>query len=470
MASRKQNKSRLIVVTNRGPYHFRKTTLGVRDSRTIGGLVSALDPLLRDSKGVWVAWGDESDIANIGTRVKVPLSDPTYLLKLIRMSDDEISNFYYGFSNNILWPLCHYFPEKCNFAEKYWKYYQQVNQKFAEAILEELNSNDIIWIHDYHLALVPQYIRQKKPKAKVGIFWHIPFPAPDVFNMLPWSKEIVQGLLHADLVGFHTPRYVNNFLETALSQPEVKVDRKRGICLFHGKTTKIKNFPISIDAKYIEWIGRQPKSIEKSRKIKQNLRDTKLILGVDRLDYSKGILERLLSIELFFEKYSEQKGKVTFLQIAVPSRTKINNYRIMKREIEEAVGRINGRLGSTDWMPIYYFYKGFSFEELISYYMAADIALLTPLRDGMNLVAKEYVAAQQEDTGVLILSKFTGSAEELKNALIINPYNAHEVADTLMFALRLNDFERREQMKIMRRHIFKHDVFWWVNQFLKVLK
>ncbi len=469
MTAKKSSGRRLIVVTNRGPYHYRKTPQGLRESRTIGGLVSALDPLVQERKGIWVAWGDDGDIANVGTKLKVPRENPRYTLKMIRLTDDEVSNFYYGFANNTLWPLCHYFPEKCQFNERYWNFYKKVNRKFAENVLAELRKDDIVWIHDYHLALLPQYIRNEMPNVRMGIFWHIPFPAADIFNMLPWSSEVVRGMLHADLVGFHTNRYVNNFIETIEGESGITINRRSNSCTFDGIESKVRNFPISIDYGLIQHIARQPKTIERAARIQDTIQGKHLILGVDRLDYSKGILERLKAIDLFYEKYPEFRGKVTFMQIAVPSRTKIVQYHTMKREIEEAVGRINGKFGQIDWMPIYYFYKGFPFEELMAYYRAADIALLTPLRDGMNLVAKEYVSAQVDENGVLILSKFAGASEELKNALIINPYNLHEVADTLAFAMRMNEFERKEQLKWMRRHIEQYDIYWWVRKFLSSL-
>jgi len=458
--------SRLLIVSNRTPYVLRMGKDGRRIEKTIGGMVSALEPVLLTQGGMWMGWGEGEVEREIGS-IYIPEEDPRYQVKFIALSQKDVTEFYYGFSNTVLWPLCHYFLGRCRFSTSQWKAYERVNRKFADSVLVELRDHDFTWVHDYHLALVPRLLREQKPRSRVAFFWHIPFPHPDVFRALPWRAEILQGLLGNDLLGFHLESYADNFLDCAAQILKAEVDRTRRLVVYRGRRTAVRAFPVGVDVDYHERIVRQPQTSHRAEKIRRDLHCEVMALGVERLDYTKGILERLWAVERFLELYSEFRRRFVLVQIAVPSRTRVEEYKRLKREIDETVGRINGRFSEVGWTPVRYLYRGIPHEELIAYYLAADLALVTPLRDGLNLAAKEYVAVKEN--GALILSEFAGAAVELPQALLVNPFNTEEVAQTIHRALHMTDGERRSRIAEMRDRVKTHDIHWWRKSFFEEL-
>lgn len=453
---------RLILVSNREPYILKKTEKGVRYEMTTGGLVSALDPVLKILNGIWIAWAGEG-AKDKPIKVRIP---DKYTLRYVKLTEKEISRYYYGFANAGLWPLCHCFTGKCDFERLHWQDYVKVNQKFAEAVLEELSEGDLVWINDYQLALLPGFIREKSPQSKIVFFWHIPFPSFDIFRILPWRGEILTGLLGSDLIGFHFSDYTNSFLNCVRKIIGCEVDAKNKIARLNGRYVHARSFPVGIDFDKINDIASRKETITRTNRIRRSIGTEFMILGVDRLDYTKGIIERLLAIERLLTHSPDLRGKFTFVQIAAPSRTKVKEYRELKRKIDETVGRINGRFTQMGLIPIRYFYRSFPFEQLISYYRATDVALITPLRDGMNLVAKEYVAARTEENGVLILSEFAGVAAELKESLLVNPFNIDAVCDKIRESLEMSHLEKNRRMKALRNRVRKNSIHKWLQSIL----
>lgn len=457
------------MVTNREPYSHHKTKNGIVCRKSLGGVVSALDPLIKKHKGIWIAWGSgnaDFKVCDSEDKILVPEEKPQYVLKRIPLTKKEIENYYRGFSNRVLWPLFHLFVEKMDPKEEYWDNYRRVNRKFAQTVLKEMKKDEWIWIHDYHLALVPYFIRKEQPDAKIAFFWHIPWPPWEVFGSLPQRNNLLEGLLNSDLIGFHTSSYVNNFMECAVTQPDVKIDiRKRIIRLDYNKT-KIQHVPLGISYKDFADSVLSQNAVKKARKLKTLHKNRNIILGLDRLDYTKGILDRLKSYEYFLEQYPEFREKVVLVQIASPSRSKIDEYCAMKKEIDEAVGNINGRFGNEEWTPVVYFSRKMTQQSLLAYYKAADVSLLTPLRDGMNLIAKEYTASKDDD-GVLILSEFAGAAEELQEALLVNPFDIQATAGAIKTAVEMPTEEKKQRFHSLKKKVKEHDAEWWLDNFLQ---
>ncbi len=451
--------SRLIVVSNRGPYHLHVTKQGIKREKTVGGLVTSLLPMIEKWGGVWIARGDPAG------RYPGRTGTPSFDLRYIQLSTEQIQGFYYGLANNALWPLCHYFLGRVHYSGKEWQTYQEVNRLFAQTTMEEAREDDVIWVQDYHLALVPCFIRQERPSARIAYFWHIPFPAPEVFRTLPWRVELLSCMLACDLIGFHIPEYADNFCETVSDVLGARVD---GDCIYYGgRMTRVLARPIGIDYQWISRTARSRVIEDRVKKLRQTLAGQILIFGVERLDYTKGIFERLQAMENLLERAPELHRKVCLIQIVTPSRARVTAYRQRKREIDELVGRINGRFSDGIWMPIRYLYRRVSPTELIAYYRAADIALVTPLRDGLNLVAKEYAVSRTEGDGVLILSEFAGAAYQLPEALLVNPYSIEDISEALLHALKMPKEEQRRRMNAMQRRIKSQDIFWWALEFLE---
>lgn len=461
-------KQRLIMVSNREPYAHIRNKNGIILKKSSGGVVSALDPLMQETKGLWIAWGSGSadfDVCNKENKVLVP-ENPKYTLKRIKLNKEEISNYYKGFSNRVLWPLFHLFVEKMYLQDDYWQSYCKVNKKFAQAVLEEIKTkDDYIWIHDYHLALVPQFIKEEQPDAKIAFFWHIPWPPWEVFGSLPQRSAFLDGLLHCDLLGFHTKSYVQNFMSCSNKRSEIHIDQQKNQIKSPVNTTCVKHFPLGISYKDYYNSAQTEGVIKESTKIKKMHKDKKLILGIDRLDYTKGILDRIKAYEYFLDQNPDFRKKVVLVQIATPSRDNIEEYCEMKKEIDEAVGDINSRFGREDWTPIVYFYRKIPQQSLLAYYKAADIGLLTPIRDGMNLIAKEFTAAKDDD-GVLILSEFAGASEELDGALMVNPYDLEETAGAIKTAVEMLPDEKTERLNTMKHQVKKHSAQWWLTNFM----
>jgi alpha,alpha-trehalose-phosphate synthase [UDP-forming] len=468
---------RLVIVSNREPYTIQTCGNEVRIERMPGGLVSALDPVLRQRDGLWICWEDTSkksveveDVASDEDSIDWDKIQLPYKIKPVPLTPQEINHYYYGYANTRLWPLFHYFISHCNFLdERDWPSYFTANQKFADAVVACTDAEDWIWVQDYHLLLVPELVRQQRPNYKIGLFLHIPFPALEVFRILPRRNVILQGMLGSDLIGFHIPDYAAYFLdavERLLPDEAIKVDRENMRIYYQGRWVQVGAFPISIDAAKITALVSTPKLQNRARKLRENYPAKYIGLSVDRLDYTKGILENLQALQVFFEKYPEHIGNFCFIQIASPTRTAVPAYQRMREEVEQAVGRINGLFSYDNWVPIHYFYRRFSLEDILAYFMIADVAMITPLRDGMNLVAKEYCAAKVDLSGVLILSELTGAAYELKEALMINPFYIEEMADKLHAALNLPAPIRQAKMRALRQTVCNYDIHHWVQSFM----
>jgi trehalose 6-phosphate synthase len=424
---------------------------------------------MQRQKGIWVAWGSgNADFMVCGpeNKVIVPEEEPQYALKRIQLTTKEIENYYHGFSNSVLWPLFHLFIEKVHPQQDYWNTYQKVNKKFAHTVLSEMKKDEFIWIHDYHLSLVPYFIRKEKPDAKIAFFWHIPWPPWEVFGSLPQRDDLLKGLLSSDFIGLHTKSYVKNFIDCALKNETVHLNRKENILLSEDKKTKIRPIPLGISYSDFADSVLSKNAIKKAKRLKKMHKNRNIILGLDRLDYTKGILDRLKAYESFLEQYPEFKEKIVLVQIASPSRNKIDEYCAMKKEIDEAVGNINGRFGNEEWTPVIYFSRRMTQQSLLAYYKAADVSLITPLRDGMNLIAKEY-AASKDDDGVLILSEFAGAAEELNDAILVNPFDVQKTAGAIKTAIEMPAEEKKQRFQSMKQKVKDRDSDWWLNSFLK---
>lgn len=457
---------RLAVISNRGPYQIKEGSGGLSYEKNVGGLVSVLDEMMRQTGGTWIAWDERGQSPE---QVGIPPDRPRYSFRPIILTEQEVNHYYHGFSNGVLWPLSHYFLDRCHFRTEYWEGYKRVNEKFAKAFREAYEDQDRVWIHDFHLTLLPSLLRKERANLSIGFFWHIPFPASPVFRVLPWREEILKGLLGSDLIGFQLPLHARNFLECVRDVLRVPTDLKNARIQYDGRVVKVGVFPVGVDFHKWNDLASSPVIGEKARQIHKEVGAEQILLGVDRLDYTKGIRERLLAYERFLEKYPELHGRVCLTQIAVPSRTRVEEYRSLRREIDEAIGRITGRFSRRKWIPLRYLYRGFPIEELVAYYLAADIALITPLRDGMNLVAKEYVASRAGGDGVLILSEFTGAAGTLTDAILVNPYNIEGLADAIRLSLSMPEAERRARMEHLRQAVKERDVFWWCGSFLESL-
>lgn len=449
---------RLVVVSNRGPYHLRLTKRGITRERTVGGLVTSILPMVEMFGGLWIASGEPEG------RFPGTPGPRAFDLRYITLTADQIKGYYHGLSNSALWPLCHYFLGNVRYDGGQWQMYEQVNRQFADAVLQETNGRDVVWVHDYHFALVPRFLRDKKANARIAFFWHIPFPPPELFRTFPWRKQLLEGLLSCDLLGFHISEYSENFIETAVRVLGAK--REGDSVCYQGRITRVIARPIGIDYRAVERVAHSKRTEERLKRLRDTFHGQKLILGLERMDYTKGILERLRGMELLLEQRPELHGRVTLIQIVTPSRTEVDAYRQRKREIDEIVGRINGRFSSDFWIPVRYLYRSISPTEVIVYYRAADIALVTPLRDGLNLVAKEYVASRVDGEGVLILSEFAGAARQLSEALLVNPYSTEEMAAALAQALMMPAEEQRRQMSAMQERVKQQDISWWAKEFL----
>jgi trehalose 6-phosphate synthase/phosphatase len=468
---------RLAVISNRLPIVLKKEKRGkwLLEPGS-GGLVTALGPVLKHRGGIWIGWvgtlAEETPAGPLlGDLITRGTSETGYSLKPVNLTRDEVDRYYYGFSNEILWPLFHDLFSHCNFDPGYWEVYQQVNQKFARAIIENTEKNDYVWIQDYHLILVGRELKRLGAYRQTGFFLHIPFPPLDIFLKLPWRFEILEAFLEYDLIGFQTARDMRNFIGCVKSLLGYKVKGNRSLdtILLHDREVRVGAFPISIDFREFDGLARSTEAAEKAWIIHANLPQRQLILGVDRLDYTKGIPDRLLAFEDALARYPDMRRKVTLIQVVVPSRDSVEEYAKLKQEIERLVGEINGRYTDVGWTPIQYIYRSLSRPDLVAYYRTCEIALITPLKDGMNLIAKEYCASNIEEKGVLILSEFAGAASQLHpGALMVNPYDRTRTADAIHAAFVMDHEQRQARMRRLRRSIQKNDIINWVNTFLQV--
>jgi len=446
----------LVVVSNRLPFEIRWVSGEAQFRRSPGGLVTALDAVLSEQGGVWVGWpGVEHEPGEV---LPVPPSAPRVTYRPVALTAREVTHYYGGFANGTLWPLFHYFIARTRIDAASWRAYARVNGRFAAEAVAASTSGSLVWVHDYQLMLVPELVRRRAPDRRIAFFLHIPFPAADVFRILPWSRVLLRGLLGADLVGFHVPEYAEHFLTCAERLLGCEVDHAAGRVYHEGRTVSVEAHPISIDGAQQERLAQQAPAPVPG--------EIAEIVGVDRLDYTKGILERLQAVERLLERHPEYRGRVVYTQLMVPSRLRVDEYQAIKREIDETVGRVNGRFSDRGWAPVRYLVHPLGPEDLAALYRSAAVALVTPLRDGMNLVAKEYVASQVEEQGVLVLSETAGAAAELPEALIVNPYDIDAVADSLHRALEMPAAERRARMSALRHRVRANDVWGWLRRFL----
>lgn len=468
--------SKTIIISNRLPLQLQIENKTVHATPSVGGLATGMKSVHKDSNGVWIGWTgltEEEIPANLlDDVIEATIKEQCIPVSLTK---EDIDGFYYGFSNRTIWPLFHYFMEFTEFEKESWQSYVTVNEKYAEVVLDNIEEGDTVWVHDYQLMLLPALIKKKRPDVQIGFFLHIPFPSYEVFRTLPWREEILKGLLGSDLIGFHTYDYQRHFLSSVsrILRHEVGFNE----ITLKDRIVTANSYPMGIDYNKFAKAAAKHDATKNQSELQRRLDihidttpDAKMILSIDRLDYSKGIANRLRAYEYFLEKYPEFKEKVRLVMLAVPSRSNVPQYQLLKKEIDELVGRINGKFSSVSWTPIWYFYRSMPFENLIDLYTTCDIALLTPIRDGMNLVAKEYIATRTDETGVLILSEMAGAAQEMSEALIINPNNFEEIADTLKQAIEMPKAEQIKRNKFLKKRLRRYNVEKWADDFMTSLQ
>jgi trehalose 6-phosphate synthase len=469
---------RLFVVSNREPYAHQRNGKSIEVVVPPSGLVTALEPVLNACDGTWIAHGSgdaDSEVADAHDRLRVPPDDPRYTLRRVWLSKEEEEGYYYGFANEGLWPLCHIAHARPTFRAQDWQHYQEVNRKFADAVLEEIEDTPkpVVLVQDYHFALLPRLLKERRPDARVAIFWHIPWPNAESFGICPWQRQLVDGLLGADLIGFHIQSHCNNFLQTVDRVVESRVDWEHFSVSRQRHRTIVKPFPISVDLTDDEAVGSddyRANYLERSALMRSlGMNAAFLGVGVDRVDYTKGILERFRAIERFLEKYPKYQREFTFVQIGAPSRTHIKRYHDLLAEVEAEAERINWRFQTGKWKPIVFLKRHHSHEEIERYYCAADLCLVTALHDGMNLVAKEFLAARRDERGVLILSQFTGAARELRDALLVNPYDIDQTAEAIRVALEMEPEEKQMRVHRMRKVIREQNIYRWAGSLITEL-
>jgi trehalose 6-phosphate synthase len=462
-----------VVVANREPYiHERAADGSVKVLHPASGLVTALEPVMRACSGVWIAHGAGSadrETSDKKGHVRVPPGEESYLLRRVWLTEEEEKGYYYGFSNEGLWPLHHIAHQRPVFRSEDFAHYQRVNRKFADAVCEEVDSDDpIVFIQDYHFALAPRMIRDRLPRATILTFWHIPFPNAERFGICPWRIELLEGLLGSSILGFHTQLHCNNFTATVDRFLEARVDQEQNAVVHGGRPTLVRPYPISIEWPN-RWVSSAPPVAECRRSVLAELGlrpDAMLGVGVDRLDYTKGIEERLLAVEQALERFPQLLGKLTFVQLAAPSRTLIERYRDLNTSVERVAERINQRFARGDYRPIILLRAHHEPPTVFRHYRAADFCYVSSLHDGMNLVAKEFVAAREDEAGVLLLSHFTGAARELTEALIVNPYDLEEASSAIARALSMPLAEQTDRMRSMRSFVSEFNVYRWAGRML----
>ena len=470
--------SRLFVISNREPYIHNLQKGAVELSVPASGLVTALEPILRACQGTWLAHGSgnaDRETVDAHDRLAVPPDEPRYTLRRVWLSKAEEEGYYYGFANEGIWPLCHIAHTRPTFRATDWEMYKLVNQKFADAALEEMagTKDPLVLVQDYHFALLPALIKKARPDARVAIFWHIPWPNAEAFGICPWQGELLDGLLGSDLIGFHVQAHCNNFLATVDQALESRIDKERFSVTRKDHNTAVRPFPISVEFQEPEPGAPEPAFSayeERVTLLKQfGIQAVFMGVGVDRVDYTKGLLERFLAVEKFLEKYPAYVGQFTFVQIGAPSRTHLKRYNDFLNEVEAEADRINWRFQSEGWKPIVFLVRQHSHKEIQKFYRAADVCLVTSLHDGMNLVSKEFISARTDDQGVLILSRFAGASLELPDALPVNPYDIDQVAEAIHIALEMQTEERAQRMRHMRRIVKEHNIYRWAATLLSEL-
>lgn len=466
---------KLIVVSNREPYVHRLEGGRIVCERPVSGLVTALEPVMRACGGTWVAHGSgnaDREVADEHGRLAVPPEAPAYTLRRIWLSKEDEQDYYYGFANQALWPLCHIVFQRPVFRTEHWHAYRRVNRQFAEVILDEARDHaSIVLIQDYHFALLPRMLREAAPHLLIAQFWHIPWPNREAFRICPWGEEILDGLLGNDLLGFHIRYHCQNFLETIAATVEARVDEEQSCVTRRSRTTFVRPFPISLDIDAISEEVRNPQLAERCEQLRRELglEGQRILLGVDRIDYTKGIPERLRAFDQLLQNHPEYRGQVTFVQIGAPSRSRIPTYKALAAELDSLVADINWKYAVGRWTPVLYLDIAHSPEEVLAFYRLAEVCVVSSLHDGMNLVAKEYVAAKPDLDGVLVLSRFTGVARELEEALQVNPYAVDELAQALHVALSMDVSERKARMAALRDTVARNNIYRWAGKIVSAM-
>ncbi len=465
----------LIVVSNREPYMHIHSGREIKCIVPASGMVTAMEPILKACGGLWIASGTgdaDKETVDKHNKIAVPPNEENYVLKRVWITREEENHFYYGFSNEGIWPLCHIAHTRPVFRKADWDYYRKVNNKFAKSVLEEIKDVEqpFVLVQDYHFALLPEMIKKERPDATVAIFWHIPWPNPESFSICPWQSEILRGMLGADLIGFHTPYHCYNFLETVNNSIDSRVIRENLSVKIGNQTTFVKSFPISI-AFTLRDFDKKDEQVQDPSEIlaKNGINSQFMGIGVERIDYTKGILERFMAIERFLEKYPAYQGRFTFVQIGAPSRTEIKSYADMVSNVESEAARINSKFKFKDWKAIHLLIRHHSHEEIMPYYKSANLCMVTSLHDGMNLVAKEFVASRTNNDGVLILSRFAGASQELQGAIIINPYDIEQMSDAIKTAIEMPKKNQQHRMMQMRQVIMEHNIYSWAANLLRTM-
>ncbi len=462
---------RLVIISNRLPFTLSDKEGISKISSSSGGLVTAMGPVLRHRGGVWIGWPGVLGHPAKWSLLKRHTKNIGYLVNPVFLTEEEFQLFYQGFSNGIIWPLFHCMPHRCDFNPTYWRSYQEVNKKFAHVVKSTVQKKDLLWTNDYHLIQLGQRLRELGVENPSCFFLHIPFPPDRIFVMMPWAREILISMLSYNLLGFQTPWHKTHFMRAVESLlKKIHISRHGSLHHIEHKhgVTKVGSFPIGIDYQHFATTVNSSKSQGYSQTLCNSLKDTKIVLGIDRMDYTKGIRHKLRGFSDMLKKYQNLIGKVTLVQVLVPSREQIPEYEKIKQEIEQLVGKINGEFSRPNWTPIIYQYRSLKHEELLGYYHAADIALITPLDDGMNLVAKEFCACAKTENSVLVLSKFAGAAAQLgKYALTVNPFDTEGMADTIYHACTMQKEERIHNMNQLKKTVANHNVFHWVDSFLQ---
>jgi trehalose 6-phosphate synthase/phosphatase len=459
---------RVLIVANRLPVQVRVGSGGIELVPSSGGLATGLRPWHQMAGGIWFGWPGENGAGCTANRALVDERLHAARMTPVHLSADQVAGHYHGFANRVLWPLFHYSIDRVPIDAAGWDAYRSVNEAFAEEVAREYRPGDVIWVHDYHLMLLPALLRERLPRARIGFFLHIPFPASEVFRVLPWRRDILQGLLGADLIGFHTFGYMRHFMTSLLHVEGVEgdVDRVR----VGDRDVTIGVFPMGVDAASFAAQAQAPEVRARVDAIRREAAGRRIVLGVDRLDYTKGIPRRLEAIAQVLEREPGLRDRMRYIQVAVPSRGATDSYRRFRCEVEETVGRLNGTYGTLQSLPIHYVHQTVTLDELVALYCAADVMLVTPLRDGMNLVAKEFAASRVDEDGVLVLSEFAGAAAELQGAVTVNPYDVDALAATIQRGLSMPVEEQRARMRALRRRVCDNDVFAWADRFVQRLR
>ena len=467
--------NKTIITSNRLPLQVNIKDQKLEITSSVGGLATGMKSVHAEGDALWIGWSgipDEELDASMSNQVNKAIRKQKCIS--VPLTAEDVEQYYEGFSNKALWPLFHYFMEYSRFDQEEWEAYKRVNQKFADVILEHIEDGDTVWIHDYQLLLLPELIKNSKPNTSIGFFLHIPFPSYEIFRTFPWCKQLLKGMLGADLIGFHTYDYERHFLSSI--KRILRLDVNFNQISYQDRQVKVDSFPMGIDyEKFHDAALKQSMKINEKSDLLERLKahqskDRKLILSIDRMDYTKGIPNRIKAFEYFLEKYPEYKEKVRLVMLAVPSRSNVPQYQKLKRETDELVGRINGKFASVSWTPIWYFYRALPFKDLIDLYISSEVALITPIRDGMNLVAKEYVATRIQKDGVLILSEMAGAAKEMNEAILINPNSFEDFADSLEMALSMPKEEQTKRMSHLQKRLKRYNVEKWAQEFFKALE